>query len=55
MVVNQAHLGCNKSVVLSLGASRSGSRLPGFEELTVQIEESLWEGIISRSRCIVHP
>ena len=37
MVVNQAHLGCNKSVVLSLGSSRSGSRLPGFEGLTVEI------------------
>lgn len=44
MVVNQAHLGCNKSVILSSGSSRSGSRLPGFEELTVQIEGSLWEG-----------
>ena len=54
MVVNQAHLGGNKSVVLSLGSSHSGSRLPGFEELSVQIEGSLWEGIISHS-CIVHP
>lgn len=41
MVVNQAHLGCDKSVVLSSGSSRSGSRLPGFEELTGQIEGSL--------------
>lgn len=55
MVVNQAHLGCNKSVVLSLGSSRSGSRIPGFDQPTVQIAGLLWEGIISRSCCIVHP
>lgn len=55
MVVNQAHLGCDKSVVLSSGTSRSGSRLPGYEELTVQIEGSLWEEIMSCSCCIVHP
>jgi len=44
MVVNQAHLGCHKSVALSLDSSRPESRLTGFEELSVQIEGSLWDG-----------
>lgn len=33
MVVNQAHLGCNKTVSLSLGSSYSTSPLSGFKEL----------------------
>lgn len=44
MVVNQAHLGCDKSVILSLDSSHAESHSPGFEKLSVQIERVLWDG-----------